>query len=377
MEKQVADQLRKQIAEHFFERDQPLPSFSDLAAMFSVSKATVQNAIAWLKDEGLVITRVGRGTFIREEKTNGGEDYDTTRKPRSRMLHLAAIHFDIWGGLDDFLIPLIEGIHELCRIKKHNFQMHCIHGTTLESKENHLVHQLIFGKDVDGVLILSPIDPQDIRSLRRQRIPFVLAGPPAYQRSLNTVGVDLKAILRLFVEASLKQGKRRLAILTGPRKNARLQIKLTGDLLAKHFSQALREHDLTYFPELVKEGEYTEQSSRQEVLDLLTMQAPPEAILVIGDSMTRGALAAYKERGQHMMESPKRAKPLLISCAERSTGLTPVTIVQPLREMGICAATLLVDLLEGKRKPLWGHIESLQPRLVTHDLEQTNYTAQA
>lgn len=41
-----------------------LPSWVDLAADFDVGDSTVRHAIAVLRDEGLVVTRGGKGTYV-------------------------------------------------------------------------------------------------------------------------------------------------------------------------------------------------------------------------------------------------------------------------------------------------------------------------
>ncbi|MFC7612386.1 GntR family transcriptional regulator [Actinokineospora soli] len=43
-----------------------LPSFTELAERFGVATMTAQKAVGVLRDEGLVVTRQGRGTFVRQ-----------------------------------------------------------------------------------------------------------------------------------------------------------------------------------------------------------------------------------------------------------------------------------------------------------------------
>jgi len=62
--KQVADRLRQRIQAG--ELGPRLPSFAVLAEEMGVSPMTVQKALAVLKDEGLVYSVPGLGTFVRE-----------------------------------------------------------------------------------------------------------------------------------------------------------------------------------------------------------------------------------------------------------------------------------------------------------------------
>lgn len=62
----VAEQIRRQIMLRLVQSGQALPSVRDLAPMFRVGRATVQQAIGVLEAEGLVERRRGRtgGTFV-------------------------------------------------------------------------------------------------------------------------------------------------------------------------------------------------------------------------------------------------------------------------------------------------------------------------
>ena len=62
---QVAARIRERIRAG--ELGPRLPSYMTLAHELEVSPMTVQRAIGVLRDEGLVVTRPGRGTFVVSE----------------------------------------------------------------------------------------------------------------------------------------------------------------------------------------------------------------------------------------------------------------------------------------------------------------------
>ena len=62
---QVADTLRKEIAEGKFRDGQTLMTEEELRFRFNVSRQTVRQAIALLEDDGLVDRRRGSGTYVR------------------------------------------------------------------------------------------------------------------------------------------------------------------------------------------------------------------------------------------------------------------------------------------------------------------------
>ena len=61
---QIAEQLRSNIQQATYQAGEKLPTEMQLAERFGVNRHTVRNAIALLKDEGLVRVDRGRGTFV-------------------------------------------------------------------------------------------------------------------------------------------------------------------------------------------------------------------------------------------------------------------------------------------------------------------------
>jgi len=63
---QVANALRAAIRTRKFQPGEQLPSLNELSKGYGVSLMTVQKAIGVLRDEGLVISRQGKGSFVRQ-----------------------------------------------------------------------------------------------------------------------------------------------------------------------------------------------------------------------------------------------------------------------------------------------------------------------
>ena len=62
---QVADTLRREIAEGVFRDGQTLMTEEELRMRFDVSRQTIRQAISLLEDDGLVDRRRGSGTYVR------------------------------------------------------------------------------------------------------------------------------------------------------------------------------------------------------------------------------------------------------------------------------------------------------------------------
>lgn len=61
---QVQEILENRIKDGYYPPDSKLPSESDLAAEFDVSRATLRSALSQLAAQGMVVRRQGAGTFI-------------------------------------------------------------------------------------------------------------------------------------------------------------------------------------------------------------------------------------------------------------------------------------------------------------------------
>lgn len=65
---QIADRIAERIAQGEWLPGDRLPDHPQLARQYSVSKATITSTVQILRTRGLVVTRVGSGTFVRPPK---------------------------------------------------------------------------------------------------------------------------------------------------------------------------------------------------------------------------------------------------------------------------------------------------------------------
>jgi GntR family transcriptional regulator len=66
--RQVADRLRQHIDSGEWPAAHKLPSESELMEQFGVSRVTVRLAVGALRSEGLIVTRQGRGSYVRDRE---------------------------------------------------------------------------------------------------------------------------------------------------------------------------------------------------------------------------------------------------------------------------------------------------------------------
>jgi GntR family transcriptional regulator len=68
---QIADDLEARINSGEYRPGDQLPSYAQVAAMYSVSVTTAQSAYRILRDRGLTETRLGFGIFVIDDSEDG------------------------------------------------------------------------------------------------------------------------------------------------------------------------------------------------------------------------------------------------------------------------------------------------------------------
>jgi GntR family transcriptional regulator len=63
--RQVADDLAARIERGEYQPGHAIPSYRELAELYSVSISTASRAVALLRDRGVVVGHPGRGVFVR------------------------------------------------------------------------------------------------------------------------------------------------------------------------------------------------------------------------------------------------------------------------------------------------------------------------
>ncbi|MGW3858330.1 GntR family transcriptional regulator [Micromonospora arida] len=62
--RKIADDLRTQIRQGSLPSGRPLPTEAALAVEFKASRGTIRQALSLLREEGVVATQQGRGTYV-------------------------------------------------------------------------------------------------------------------------------------------------------------------------------------------------------------------------------------------------------------------------------------------------------------------------
>jgi DNA-binding GntR family transcriptional regulator len=104
---QVAEQLKRRIMAGEFAPGEKLPTGQELAEQYGVAPNTVLSAIRALRDEGIVSSQQGRGTFVRAVPEQ------ESSKPASPEFELVMQHLD---QFQKELRAMDDRLHQLERL---------------------------------------------------------------------------------------------------------------------------------------------------------------------------------------------------------------------------------------------------------------------
>ncbi len=324
-------------------------SLIDVARRAGVNISTVSRTI---NQTG----KIGSETQARVQKAMrelGYKPNRVARRLRARDMSTHLLGLIIPNIQNPFFADLARGVEDVAY--RHNYAVMLCNYDEDEKKE-HFYLDVMQAESVDGI-ILPPIHEKDPAVLQ-----IVSAGTPVVcvDRSLARGGLDKVEVdnhmgaLRA-VEHILAQGHRRIGLIGGPADSSTGRERLRG------YKDAHAAVGLAVKPELVRFGDYKQESGQRLAGELLALAAPPTALFVCNGLMTAGALEAIAARG---LRIPRQIA--IVGFDElplASVFNPPLTVVrQPAYEVGQSAAELLLKrIADAGRAPV---SLRLQPDLI-------------
>jgi LacI family transcriptional regulator len=203
---------------------------------------------------------------------------------------------------------------------------------------------LFHRRRVDGVVRVPAMDAVAKKAKPiLGNVPVVYADryPRVRDSSIGRVGVDNTLAADNATSYLLSLGHLRIAIITGDTSSGTSADRLKG------FLQALRRAKIGPDRAMIRTGHNDMESGHQHAMRLLKRSQRPTAIFSTNNMMALGALAAIQEIG---LVCPDEISLLGFDDFYWSTLLRPrLTVVrQPAREVGMIAARMLIDHVEGR-----------------------------
>lgn len=203
----VADDLKEKIKDDFFGERGKIPNYLKLTEIYNVSMSTVKKAMKILNDEGVIVSRVGKGSFTnRNFKENGSYKLQrATNKIGLLIRDLDGPYFSgIYQGLADqtdrdgkkLMVTVSRDFHQQEDSLLRMMLSHEIDGLVVTTRR----------KSIYGVRIYD--------ELKKNNIPTVIIHD-VYDSRLPTVDVDNYKGGCLAAEHLLKKSKKKLCVIVG------------------------------------------------------------------------------------------------------------------------------------------------------------------
>ena len=242
---------------------------------------------------------------------------------------------------DPFFPRLLRGVSGV--LSARDFQLVLLMPGSAEDAKR-TGHYLAAGH-VDGVVMVSLHGQDPLPSLLLGAdIPLVVVGRPPSGVAASFVDVDNRQGARSAVEHLVAGGRRVIATIAGP---ADMPVGI--DRLAG-YCEALTESGLTFDPRLVVHGDFTQSGGSDGIRRLLSARRDIDGVFAASDLMAAGALAGLLAAGRQV---PADVAVVGYDDSPVATSTNPqlTSVHQPIEEMGLEAARLLIDAIDTSDRP--------------------------
>ena len=240
--------------------------------------------------------------------------------------------------VDAFLPEVLRGVGDAVQEQGFRVLIHSVDDVTAPEAYIGLVRE----KHIDGIILSGPrSDDQQLLRLKAEKFPVVLLGQLPGS-DIPFVDVDNVGASKQAVKHLIQLGHRRIGMIT----NAPLAYTAARDRLTG-YRQALVEAGMDYSEDMVRYGDFREESGSEAMRQLLDLLQPPTAVFVASDLVAFGALLEVKRRGQTVPDDVALVGFDDVRLAHYVN--PPLTTVRlPAYEQGYRAAMLLTQLIGGK-----------------------------
>jgi DNA-binding LacI/PurR family transcriptional regulator len=348
--RQVADNIKEKIGSGKLEVGAQIGSHQELARRYGVSLITVKKALADLISEGILFSRVGKGTYVAQKK--------------------AAVNFaqqkSIGLVLSDLKSPFFSLI--VHGVEQKASEMGCLlvlsnSSQRMEKEESQIEHFRHIG--VSGLIIASMTHvyraTPTIRKLHKEKFPYVMVSYIA-DEDIYFVGADHEKGAFMATAHLIKLGTRKIGYINGETGN------LLGELRKKGYQRALKQYEIPFNEKFVfrlpHKGEWNDFQSGYEIGKRFAKLARrPEAVFAYNDLSALGFQQAVLEAG---LQVPEEIAIVGFDDIERAAyAPVPLTTVhQPTALIGAETVMTLIKQMAGEPAPVR---KILQPKLVIRE----------
>lgn len=191
---------------------------------------------------------------------------------------------------DPYFPQLLQGVSAVCNTREYSVML----WLSEPEYERRMISRILHNGLVDGVLVASiPMNDPIIESIVESKMPYILIGRHP-NGGVNYLDVDNVQSSRKATMHLVRLGYKRIATITG------IQNQISGYDRYQGYLKALQDSNFPARPELVAEGDFTEEGGYKAMMRLLKYK--PDAVFVASDTMAYGAMRALREANLRIPE---------------------------------------------------------------------------
>lgn len=310
-----------------------MATIHDIAKHTGVSKSTVSRV---LSESGYVKEETRLKIYKAMKDLNYTPNYVARgmRTNKSSTIGLFIPDFS-----NPFYSELFQGIEQVTR-KAGYINLVC--HTAKDSKAEMFYIKELIKRQIDGIIMCTyHRDPENLEYLRvlSEKKPIVFMDPVFDDENFSYVVCDgflgTKKAVNYLVEKKCK----RIAYIKGPKLHAVTKERYRGYL------EGIKEAGFKLDKRYIFDGDFTLNSGREAVKHFLNLNDRPDAIVSSTDLMAIGAL---KELNRNSVKVPEEIKVVGFDNIPMAELMQPTltTVAQPINELGVNAAELLIKKIE-------------------------------
>jgi len=318
----------------------PNLTLEDVAKKAGVSRSTVSRVVndyANISDD--VRQRVLK--VIEETGYRPNAAARALASQRSRIIGLILPHSVSMLFTDPYYPHLLKGISQACNQNQYTLAFF-LFSSVEDEKIN--FNSIPSNGLLDGVLVQSDHHGKQriINHLLEANIPHIVIGRPKQSDKVSFVDVDNRTGANKAVTHLINLGYQRISTITGPLQSTAGIDRRNG------YIDALEKHSFQVDPELIEEGDFTEQGGFNAMQRLISHKT--DAVFAASDVMAFGAIRAIKE---HSLSIPEDIAVVGFDDIPFTSlmNVELTTIHQPVTELGEKAVMLLLNLIKNGTEP--------------------------
>ena len=312
-----------------------MATIHDVARQAQVSAATVSRVLNGRPN-------VDPALVVRVRQAMADLDYE----PNAVARNLRRSSTTLWAVIisdvgNPFFTALVRGVEDVAQQAGYSVVL-CNTDEDPAKEDRYL--QVALAEKMAGVIISSSGRASRVDQLIQSDTPVVAIDRQLRNANVDTVLVDNEHGAEIATTHLIEAGYRHVACIGGPRRLSTAAQRLRG------YQRALRTHRMPYDERLVRQADFREDGGYKAMQSLLDQDAQPDAVFVVNNLMTIGAVQCLLDRGVRI---PQQIGIVGFDEIPWAHLIRPPlsTVSQPTYELGRTAALLLAERIKSPSRP--------------------------